>query len=153
MNVRLADSGDINAISSLYQKFYDYNARQQPEYYRAVGEDGKYPENVINGTSGDLYVAETSDGIVGFIHVEEERTAPFPPVVAHQFACVVDLFVDPEHRKIGIGKALLESAKAWARDRGMEYLELFVLEENQIGRSFYEREDFKNASHTLRYLL
>lgn len=153
MNVRLANSGDISAISSLYQKFYDYNAKQQPEYYRAVGENGKYPESVISGNSGDIYVAETSDGIMGFIHVEEEKTAPFPPVVSHKFACVVDLYVEPEHRKIGIGKALLESAKVWAKDRGMEYLELFVLEENQIGQNFYEREDFKPASRTLRYIL
>lgn len=153
MNVRLANSGDIGAISSLYQKFYANNASQQPEYYCAVEENGQYPKSVINGNSGDIYVAETADGIVGFIHVEEEKTAPFPSVAPHKFACVVDLYVEPEHRKIGIGKSLLESVKTWAKHRGLEYLELFVLAENQIGQEFYERANFKAASHTLRYKL
>ena len=153
MNVRLANSGDIRAISLLYQKFYDYNAKQQPEYYQAVEESGKYPESVITGNNGDIFVAETSDEIIGFIHVEEDKTAPFSPVAPHKFACIVDLYIEHEYRKLGIGKALLEHAKTWAKDRNLEYLELFVLEENQIGRSFYEREDFKTASRTLRYVL
>jgi GNAT superfamily N-acetyltransferase len=153
MKVRLAHSGDIGAICMLYQKFYEYNAKQQPDYYRFVEESGKYPESVINGNGGDLYVAETADGIIGFIHVEEERTEPYPPVVPHKYAYIVDLYVEPEHRRGGVGKALLESVKGWAKDRGLEYLELLVLDENLIGRSFYERENFKPASHKMRYAL
>jgi len=74
-------------------------------------------------------------------------------VVPHKFACVVDLYVEPEYRKCGVGKALLESVKEWTKSRGLEYLELSVLEENLIGRNFYEREISKPALNTLRYVL
>ena len=150
MKIRLANPGDIDALCLLYQQFYDYNAEQQPAYYCSIGESGRYPENVIAKSDGDIFVAEAEDAIIGFLHVEEETTPPFPPVVPHTFACIVDLYVEPEHRKKGAGKALLEHAKTWAKDRGLEYLELFVLEENTIGRNFYEREHFMPASRTLR---
>jgi len=119
MKVRLANSGDIGPLCILFQKFYEYNAKQQPDYYQAVNESGKYPESVINGNSGDIYVAETADKIIGFIHVEEEKTAPYPPIVPHKFAYIVDLYVEPEYRKSGVGKALLESVKGWAKSKGL----------------------------------
>jgi GNAT superfamily N-acetyltransferase len=134
MKIRLANSGDIGPLCILYQKFCEYNAKQQPDYFQAVEESGKYPERVISGSSGDIYVAETVDGIVGFIHVEEEKTAPYPPIVPHKFSYIVDLYVEPEYRKFGVGKELLESVKEWVKSRSLEYLELLVLEENLIGR-------------------
>ena len=39
-------------------------------------------------------------------------------------AWVEDLAVDPDRRSQGIGKALLDAAKAWARERGATHLEL-----------------------------
>ena len=37
---------------------------------------------------------------------------------------VEDLAVSPEHRSQGVGKALLDAAKDWARERGATHLEL-----------------------------
>ena len=153
MNVCLATLNDIDAICTLYQQFYETNANQQPKYYCNVEESGAYPKSVINGVSGDIFIAKTQNKIVGFIHVEAEETAPFPSVAPHQYACIVDFYVIPDYRKNGIGKALLERAKDWAKSKNLEYLELFVLEENQLGQNFYKREKFSTASRTLRYVL
>lgn len=92
------------------------------------------------------------NALIGFVHVEEEKTPPYPSVVQHAFACIVDFYVMAEHRKRGVGKALLEKVKAWAVNRGLEYLELFVLEENEAGKDFYQQAGFKTASCTLRYV-
>ena len=153
MNIRLATLNDIDAICTLYQQFYETNSKQQPKYYCNVEENGSYPKSVINGTSGDIFIAETQYKIIGFIHVEAEKTAPFPSVAPHNYACIVDFYVIPNYRRNGTGKALLESAKNWAKSKDLEYLELFVLEENQVGQNFYKRENFRIASRTLRYVL
>jgi len=71
MNMRLATNDDIPAISTLYTEFFTYNAAQQPKYYVAVTEDGKYPSTVINSQNSDIIVAEIDQKIVGFVHVEE----------------------------------------------------------------------------------
>jgi GNAT superfamily N-acetyltransferase len=55
-------------------------------------------------------------------------------------AWVEDLAVDPERRSEGIGKALLDAAKAWARERGATHLELDSGDERHDAHRFYERE-------------
>ena len=57
-----------------------------------------------------------------------------------QRAWVEDLAVDPRRRSAGLGRRLLDAAKAWARERGAAHLEL----DSAFGRAdahrFYERE-------------
>ena len=53
---------------------------------------------------------------------------------------VEDLAVSPEHRSQGVGKALLDPAKDWARERGATHLELDSAETRRDAHRFYERE-------------
>lgn len=55
-------------------------------------------------------------------------------------AWVEDLVVDPARRSQGVGKALLDAAKAWARERGATHLELDSAEARVDAHRFYERE-------------
>jgi GNAT superfamily N-acetyltransferase len=55
-------------------------------------------------------------------------------------AWVEDLAVHPEHRSRGIGKRLLDAAKAWARECGATHLELDSGEARADAHRFYERE-------------
>ena len=55
-------------------------------------------------------------------------------------AWVEDLAVDPERRSEGIGKALLDAAKAWAKERGATHLELDSGDDRHDAHRFYERE-------------
>jgi len=54
---------------------------------------------------------------------------------------VEDLAVSPDHRSRGVGKALLDAAKDWARDRGASHLELDSGDARPDAHRFYERED------------
>jgi len=55
-------------------------------------------------------------------------------------AWVEDLAVDPGHRSQGVGKALLDAAKAWGRERGATHLELDSAEARSDAHRFYDRE-------------
>jgi GNAT superfamily N-acetyltransferase len=54
---------------------------------------------------------------------------------------VEDLAVSPEHRSQGVGKALLDAAKDWGRERGATHLELDSGEARADAHRFYEREE------------
>ena len=56
-------------------------------------------------------------------------------------AWIEDLAVHPEQRSLGIGKALLDAAKDWARKRGATHLELDSGEARTEAHRFYEREN------------
>jgi GNAT superfamily N-acetyltransferase len=53
---------------------------------------------------------------------------------------VEDLAVSPAHRSQGIGEALLNAAKDWARDRGATHLELDTGEARADAQRFYDRQ-------------
>ena len=54
---------------------------------------------------------------------------------------VEDLAVDPERRSQGIGAALLDAAKDWARGAGATHLELDSGIDRTDAHRFYEREE------------
>jgi GNAT superfamily N-acetyltransferase len=53
---------------------------------------------------------------------------------------VEDLAVNPDSRSQGVGKALLDAAKDWARERGATHLELDSGDDRLDAHRFYERE-------------
>lgn len=55
-------------------------------------------------------------------------------------AWVEDLAVDPDRRSQGVGKALLDAAKDWARTHGATHLELDSSTARTDAHRFYERE-------------
>lgn len=150
MHIRLATQKDVPSLSILYTEFFSYNAEKQPEYYANAKESGEYPASVIESDTGDILIAEVDGLLAGFVHVEEDATPPFPSVQSYKFACIVDFMVTQPYRKSGIGHLLLEEVKRWAKLRHLAYIELMVLENNEIGISFYEREHFVTLSRTLR---
>lgn len=153
MNVRLAMLDDLQAISNLLTEFFEYNASQQPENYASAIENGEYPCTVINSNMGDFIVAEFDNEIIGLIHIEEDKTPPYPSVKPHKYACIVDFIVKEQYRKQRIGHLLLERAKSWTESRKLEYIELMVLENNQTAQKFYQQEQFTTTSRTMRLSL
>jgi GNAT superfamily N-acetyltransferase len=55
-------------------------------------------------------------------------------------AWVEDFAVDPERRSRGVGRAVLDAAKAWAKERGATHLELDSALARTDAHRFYERE-------------
>lgn len=151
MTIRSATLADVPQLSGLLSEFFAYNAGQQPGHCIAARDDGQYPSSVINRAAGDFIVAELNNMLVGFIHIEEEKTPTYPSVAPHKFACVVDFYVKQHHRRRNIGHMLLEEAKRWVQSRNLDYIELMVLENNEIGKSFYARERFFTMSRTMRF--
>lgn len=73
----------------------------------------------------EIWVAEEDGAIVGFMGVREHE--------------LTHLYVGPDSRSRGLGRALLERAKALRPDR----LELWVFQANDGARRFYERHGFR----------
>jgi ribosomal protein S18 acetylase RimI-like enzyme len=57
-----------------------------------------------------------------------------------------ELFVDPEHRRHGVGQALLARARTQLAARGCGWLQLQVADGNTQSQAFYSRLGFKEKS-------
>ena len=56
---------------------------------------------------------------------------------------IEDAWVRPEHRRAGLGRALVEAALAWARERGAARVILQVARRNEAGRAFWREMGFE----------
>jgi GNAT superfamily N-acetyltransferase len=96
-----------------------------------------------------VLVAEDGDRMVGFctayITIESVRFG--------RRCLVEELAVDPRRRSQGIGKALLEAAKDWARGAGASHLELDSGIDRAEAHRFYEREDPSWKSYSYGWVL
>lgn len=132
MEIRAAQTAEVPTLVAAYQWLFDPPGSQPPMWdpARAAGR----LEDAIVGADSEVFVA--GDQIAGFCTVYDDIES----VRFGRRAWVEDLAVDPAHRSEGIGKALLDAAKDWARERGASHLELDSAEVRADAHRFYERE-------------
>ena len=93
-------------------------------------------EEAIGSDASEVLVAEAAGEVVGLCTVYLDiRSVRFG-----DRAWVEDLSVGPAYRSQGMGKALLDAAKDWARVRGATHLELQSGIARTDAHRFYERE-------------
>ena len=94
------------------------------------------------GGSGIL-VAEGEDGApLGFVRVKPQDDY----FTGEKHGYVSELAVAEENEGAGVGRALLEAAEDWARDRGYRMLTLDVFAPNRRARTFYKRAGYGEDS-------
>ena len=152
--IRPAEQTDLPAILALYRLLDEEMVDLQPEFFCAAPREEAPILQFIEAPDADFLLAEQEGTVVGFALVVYAGWTPeFSCVLPHRYAGLYDLVVAREHRRRGIGSALLGAAKRWARDRRLEYLELGVLSQNSAAIHLYESHDFVEARRTLRCML
>lgn len=150
MEIRKAKLEDLKEICSMgYQLSLDMSALE-PEYF-AVAQQREAPmrEAILEETK-DIFLADLDGKIVGFACVWEcETKAEENYLVPGKFAYLSDLVLLPESRGRGIGGALLDACKNWARQRDISRMKLDSLCNNEVANHLYEREGFRPVVQTM----
>ena len=145
--IRAAKLGEESAIAPLYEWLL------APPGTRPAAWDPNRAEialrAAIDSHDSVVLVADAGDELVGFLTAYRDIHS----VRFGQRAWVEDLAVHPEHRSRGIGKALLDAAKAWARERGATHLKLESAEARIDAQRFYEREGAQDRSISFGWAL
>lgn len=65
-------------------------------------------------------------------------------VSGQQYPHIFLLYVKPEHRRLGLGSALMQQAEAWGRAKGAEQIGLQVFQQNQPALKLYQKLGFQS---------
>lgn len=87
---------------------------------------------------------EGSEEIVGFVSGELREGSP--AFQTKTWTSVEDIYVLPERRSLGVGRALVDHARSWAREKGSDGLSLQVAAANERARKFYQELGFREIS-------
>lgn len=124
-------------LIAAYQRFYEVEpdeARNATFFRRFVDTDD---EGVLLGAR-----AESDGPLLGYACLHWRLDT----VVAHEVVCLHDLFVVPDARGTGAGRALLEAAADVARDRGASALVWSTAPDNTTAQRLYDRTGATRSS-------
>lgn len=127
---RLATLADLDIVAPLfdaYRQFYE----QAPD---AAAARAFIHERLQRGESTVLLALDEAQRVVGFCQLYPV----FCSIEAKPTYLLSDLFVLPDARRSGAGRALLIAAERHARDYGRARLELTTARNNKTAQAAYE---------------
>jgi GNAT superfamily N-acetyltransferase len=149
--IRSAGPEDLSGLQDLYRQLaeaeyaldtphrallppLDERVRQLSAHLDALGSD-----------TAVWFVAIADDALIGSVCVHEVQPSPLVVRVME----IGDLVVDKDHRRRGIGGALLVCAYGWGRERGIHGAMLEVAAANTAALRLYAAHGMYSAGRTL----
>jgi len=94
-----------------------------------------------------VYVLERSDSKkAGMMWLEQSRDQ----FTSDDTGYLLGIYVEEEFRGIGLGKAMMDAAESWCRERGLLSLTLNVGFYNTCAKELYDRLGFRTRSTVMR---
>lgn len=146
--IRRADPADAAALVDLGRTVGREPGRWliTTEDWRSPADERRYLKALRRYEHAAVFVAETADGrIVGRLSLARDQH----PASAH--VADLGLMVAASHRRRGIGRALLDEAVLWGRERGISKLELHVFPHNEAAIRLYEQFGFEREGYRRRH--
>ena len=136
--IRLARLADYPGFARVAYEVHEHHVAAVPDVFRsvAVAVPQEYFEQVVMSDDSDIYVADDDGVIAGYailIHRRAEREILVPRV----FSYIENFGVAQAYRRQGIGRRLIATCIARAKERGATSLELDCWEANQVAVAFY----------------
>jgi GNAT superfamily N-acetyltransferase len=146
-----AEPDDREAVVQLFGALHSYNAGLDPHFALADNWQAVLREE-FERTWDDpqrLWMLVTSGTrpvglLIAAVHCDS-------PLFRHRHWVEVQaLYVADSHRRLGIGRRLLEHAYAWAEQLELPRIQLYVTASNVRARSVYEEEGFAVTQAIMR---
>ena len=147
---------DEPAILSFINGLQDYEAAFEPDRCRDPNfsiEHWRELQHRCAEKHGTILIAQDADKAAGWAFAYDQNAELFIVEPERRHGFLAEIFVMPEARGKGLGRALIAGCEDWARERGHKLLTIGVLTRNAHAIRAYEGAGY--APYTLmlrRYL-
>jgi ribosomal protein S18 acetylase RimI-like enzyme len=153
--IRPAKLADLREIARLWRDLVGYHEALGGQDFRlAPGADREWRTFLRGHIAKDdriCLVADAGGRIVAFLLGSvKERPGVF---MERAYGHISDIYVDAEHRRRGVGKALVDEALRWFETRRVGRVRLQTDVRNLLGLDFWRSLGFETTSHTMDRLL
>lgn len=149
MEFRAAVQSDMLQIRRLYQMLFCDMAAISPDSFAPGAQDARFLKAVVESPMADIIVAVRGRRVAALALVQQMDTPVCSFFVPHSYAYLMDLIVHPNERGRGLGRQMVERVELWARERGLDYLELSAVPDSRA-HELYTQLGFRSVMHTMR---
>ncbi len=142
----------LGFISGLqdYEAAFEPNRRRDPDFPADHWRDAQHR---CAQRHGIFLIAEQDGAAVGWAFAYEEHGELFVAAPERRHGFLAEIYVHPQARGLGHGRALIEGVEAWSRGRGHALLTINVLAQNARAIRAYEGAGYAPYTMTLRRYL
>jgi GNAT superfamily N-acetyltransferase len=128
------DSELLKALDGLHRALFE-GAAVAPEQFMGFVTKRLGDEAML------LILAMTGDTAVGYGLAFDVTEHPFMPEW-QRAGYITQLYVNPEHRRCGVGRLLVDQIVAWLASRGVAEVMLNVVPEEPVAERFWRGQGF-----------
>ena len=139
--INLQESGLVTGLFDRYRQFY----QQEPDLNKAES----FIQERLAKNESVIFVALAKRRPVAFTQLYPMYSS----VRASKNWILNDLYVDADHRKQGIGEALIKKAMNFAKGEGATFVQLETAVDNFTAQSLYEAIGFEKQEPESGYLV
>ena len=144
VQVRAAGLQDLDSLVPLFDGYRQFYGRESDQ---ALAR--RFLQERISRKESVVFLAEYGGQATGFVQLYPMFTS----MGAAPIWVLNDLFVAPDHRRKGVGQALLEAATQFSRENGAVKLRLSTTVTNHAAQSLYERLGWVKEAQYVTYEL
>jgi shikimate dehydrogenase len=146
IQVRRATSADADKICRLHATLQSYHAEALPTFFKQPTDEAFPPSSVtelLDEPFNLFFLAEVDGIVVGYLYADVRPAEETPMTYPLKRLWIHQIVVASEHRRQGVGAALLAAAKSYAAAQGINTLALSVWAFNQEALRFFEAQGFQ----------
>lgn len=154
MIYRRANSADIPQMLPLWRYLIDIHAPLERMFETTEGAEDKFAAFIGSLLGKENYlvaVAEEEGKLAGYVVAHVSQT---PEVfVLRRRMYVQDMVVDPEYRRQGVARKLMDLVLDFAKNRQVEKIDLLVAVQNEDANKFWQKMGFHPALNYMNLYL
>ena len=143
--VRQGNNNDSSSVLGLLKLIAKLHKDGRPDVFANLESKYNYDEVYarLSKEENGVFVAEQNGAVVGYIFCDIIKEGDGNTLY------IDDLCVSPDARRMGVGRALMDFAAAYGKEKECRFLMLNVWEFNRNALDFYENYGFKTRSRHL----
>ena len=138
------EEGEIEALFAMFDAYWTELEPYDPVAREIMSTADRRAELVGGGEDQEWLWIEFDGAHVGFMMLQLRYN---DPLVGLQTQEIVDMYIEPDSRRHGVGKAAVEALLARERQHGSTLVEAAVLRDNHPAQVFWEAMGFVTRAH------
>ncbi|MBO6302453.1 MAG: GNAT family N-acetyltransferase [Ruminiclostridium sp.] len=152
--IRFADINDITGINVLHTQLHVQHIGYRPDIFAPIEQPvfDRLMEEYLTKTDKRVLISENDGVIDGYAALSVCDTKKGAgEILPFTFIEVNELCVAENAQRKGIGTALLDGVKAFAKEQGAKFVELGVNAENHTAQEFYKANGMFVKNYKMQY--